>query len=125
MLFFHFLLQSKFIFSSQREIISALPKLIKLSQPVVKEVFNRLLGLNGTYLPSSSFSQQFRFYLSAASEVAHASPILPSELLIALHQISSDECDLKITMNGKSFDNQSIFEKFFSDDFSSDNFMSQ
>ena len=31
----------------QREIISALPKLIKLSPPVVKEVFNRLLGLNG------------------------------------------------------------------------------
>ena len=37
----------------------------------------------------------------ASSEVSHASPILPSELLIALHQISSEECELKIIMNGK------------------------
>jgi len=65
----------------KREIINALPKLIKLSQPVVKEVFNRLLGLN------------------ASSEASHASPILPSELLIALHQISSEDCELKIIMN--------------------------
>lgn len=38
--------------------------------------------------------------LSAASEASHASPILPSELLIALHQISSEECELKIIMTG-------------------------
>ncbi|CAF1452649.1 unnamed protein product [Adineta steineri] len=52
---------------SDKEIISALPKLIKLTQPVVKEVFNR--------------------------------PILPFQLLIALHQISSQECELKTVMN--------------------------
>jgi hypothetical protein len=40
-------------------------------------------------------------FFSASSEVSHASPILPSELLIALHQISSEECELKIIMNGK------------------------
>ncbi|CAF1452668.1 unnamed protein product [Adineta steineri] len=51
----------------KKEIISALPKLIKLVQPVVKEVFNR--------------------------------PILPFQLLIALHQISSEECELKTVMN--------------------------
>ncbi|CAF4119508.1 unnamed protein product, partial [Rotaria magnacalcarata] len=58
-----------------------LPKLIKLSPPVVKEVFNRLLGLN------------------SSPETSHASPILSSELLIALHQIPSEECELKTTMN--------------------------
>jgi len=62
------------------EIINALPKLIKLSQPVVKEVFNRLLGLN------------------ASPETSHASPISPSELLIALHRISSEECEIKTVM---------------------------
>jgi len=41
----------------------------------------------------------FLFFL-ASSEASHASPILPSELLIALHQISTDECELKIIMNG-------------------------
>ncbi|CAF3054799.1 unnamed protein product, partial [Rotaria sp. Silwood2] len=65
----------------KREIINGLPKLIKLSQPVVKEVFNRLLIRN------------------ASSETSHASPILPSELLIALHQISPEECELKTIMN--------------------------
>ncbi|CAF3368490.1 unnamed protein product [Rotaria sp. Silwood1] len=73
----------------KREIISALPKLIKLSPPVVKEVFNRLLGLNGN----------LNYIFSASPETSHASPILPSELLIALHQISSEECELKTTMN--------------------------
>ncbi|CAF1253475.1 unnamed protein product [Adineta steineri] len=56
-------------------------KIIKLTQPVVKEVFNRLLDLN------------------ASSETSHASPIVPFELLIALHQISSEECELKTVMN--------------------------
>jgi hypothetical protein len=44
-------------------------------------------------------------FLSASSEAVHASPILPFELLIALHQIPSEECELKIVMNGKNFPN--------------------
>jgi symplekin len=63
------------------EIINALPQLIKLSQPVVKEVFNRLLGIN-----------------AAAS--THKSPISPAELLIALHQIDQSKCDLKTVITG-------------------------
>jgi hypothetical protein len=44
-----------------------------------------------------------KLFLLASSEALHASPILPFELLIALHQISSEECELKTVMNGKNF----------------------
>ncbi|KAF7266373.1 hypothetical protein GWI33_020398 [Rhynchophorus ferrugineus] len=56
---------------SKQEIIAALPKLIKLNPVVVREVFNRLLGLHGE------------------------SPISPSELLVALHLIDLSKADLK------------------------------
>ncbi|KAH1013541.1 hypothetical protein HUJ04_002523 [Dendroctonus ponderosae] len=56
---------------SKQEIISALPKLIKLNPVVVREVFNRLLGLHGE------------------------SPITPTELLVALHLIDTSQVDLK------------------------------
>ncbi|XP_030752389.1 symplekin [Sitophilus oryzae] len=56
---------------SKREVILALPKLIKLNPVVVREVFNRLLGLHGE------------------------SPISPSELLVALHLIDTSKADLK------------------------------
>jgi len=36
----------------QKEVIAALPKLIKLNPVVVKEVFNRLLGGHGQYFHS-------------------------------------------------------------------------
>ncbi|CAF1109993.1 unnamed protein product [Adineta ricciae] len=77
----------------KREIISALPKLIKQSPPVVKEVFNRLLGLN------------------ASPEAPHTSPILPFELLVALHQISPEECELKTVMNATTlcFNERTIY----------------
>ena len=52
--------------------------MIKLSQPVVKEVFNRLLGINA----------------------AHKCPITPAELLVALHQIDPATCDLKTVIAG-------------------------
>ncbi|CAF0762345.1 unnamed protein product [Rotaria sordida] len=75
------------------EIINALPKFIKLSPPVVKEVFNRLLGLNDS------------------SRTSYTSLILPSELLIALHQISLEECELKTIINATSicFNERSIY----------------
>ena len=38
-------------FSFQKEVIAALPKLIKLNPVVVKEVFNRLLGNSSKYRP--------------------------------------------------------------------------
>lgn len=60
------------------QIISALPKLIKLNPVVVKEVFNRLLGLHGE------------------------SPITPTELLVALHVVDTNKADLKTIIKAVS-----------------------
>ena len=60
-----------------------MPQLIKLSQAVVKEVFNRLLGIN-------------------VNVVIHKSPLSPTELLVALHQIDQSTCDLKTIINATS-----------------------
>ncbi|XP_063385231.1 symplekin [Cydia fagiglandana] len=60
---------------SKKEIIAALPKLIKLNPMVVKEVFNKLLGLQ-----------------NPNEEVL---PVSPAELLIALHLIDPGVVDLK------------------------------
>ncbi|XP_072300068.1 symplekin-like [Eucyclogobius newberryi] len=59
------------------EVIQALPKLIKLNSHEVKEVFNRLLD-----------TQHSEGTLSV-------SPLTPGDLLIALHNIDSIECDMK------------------------------
>lgn len=66
---------------TKAEIIAALPQLIKLSNAVVKEVFNRLLGVN-------------------TNLAVHKSPISPIELLVALHQIDHANYDLKTVING-------------------------
>uniref|UniRef100_A0A8C6Y9R1 Symplekin C-terminal domain-containing protein n=1 Tax=Naja naja TaxID=35670 RepID=A0A8C6Y9R1_NAJNA len=60
-----------------KEVIQALPKLIKLNPIVVKEVFNRLLGTQHGEGNST------------------VSPLNPGELLIALHNIDSTKCDMK------------------------------
>ncbi|XP_045499510.1 symplekin isoform X1 [Colias croceus] len=60
---------------SKREILAALPKLIKLNPVVVKEVFNKLLGLQN---PNN---EQL--------------PVSPEELLVALHLIDPNKADLK------------------------------
>ncbi|XP_064621596.1 symplekin-like [Lineus longissimus] len=62
---------------SKKEVIAALPRLIKLNPNVVKEVFNRLLGGHGD------------------SSVGYASPLNPAELLVALHNIDPLKCDMK------------------------------
>ncbi|KAL0829046.1 hypothetical protein ABMA28_003914 [Loxostege sticticalis] len=59
---------------SKKEILAALPKLIKLNPVVVKEVFNKLLGLQN---PNEE------------------SPVTPVELMIALHLIDPSKADLK------------------------------
>ncbi|KAJ8308619.1 hypothetical protein KUTeg_013493, partial [Tegillarca granosa] len=61
---------------TKKEVIAALPKLIKLNPIVVKEVFNRLLGGHG-------------------DATSYTSPLTPSELLIALHNIDPEQCDMK------------------------------
>ncbi|KAM4020271.1 symplekin [Anomaloglossus baeobatrachus] len=61
----------------KKEVIQALPKLIKLNPIVVKEVFNRLLGT-----PHGDGSSSI-------------SPLTPGDLLVALHNIDSSKCDMK------------------------------
>ena len=70
---------------TKKEIISALPKLIKLNPIVVKEVFNRLLGTHNN-----------------DSGLPHTSPVTPAELLIALHTIDQNKAELKTVIKATS-----------------------
>ncbi|GJQ67330.1 hypothetical protein Trydic_g8229 [Trypoxylus dichotomus] len=63
---------------TKKEVIAALPKLIKLNPVVVREVFNRLLGVHGE------------------------SCITPTELLVALHLLDQSKVDLKTIMKATS-----------------------
>ncbi|KAJ8720016.1 hypothetical protein PYW07_012059 [Mythimna separata] len=60
---------------TKKEILAALPKFIKLNPMVVKEVFNKLLGLQNPHEENS--------------------PVTPAELLVALHLIDPSMADLK------------------------------
>lgn len=55
-----------------KEVVAALPKLIKLNPNVIKEVFNRLLSCGES-----------------------GGPISPADLLVALHNIEPSKCDVK------------------------------
>lgn len=75
---------------SKKEVIAVLHKLIKLNPHVVKEVFNRLWGVT----------------LDTGS-----SPLSPVELLVALHLIEPDKCDVKtvIKATGMCFQERSVY----------------
>ncbi|GAB1598351.1 symplekin-like [Argonauta hians] len=60
----------------KKEVLAALPKLIRLNPVVVKKVFNRLLG-------------------HANADAGYTSPLTPAELLVALHNIDPAKCDMK------------------------------
>ncbi|XP_070578226.1 LOW QUALITY PROTEIN: symplekin-like [Ptychodera flava] len=77
----------------KKEVIAALPKLIKLNPIVVKEVFHRLL-----------MSHQ-------GDNSAGQSPLSPAELLIALHNIDSSKCDMKSIIKATSlcFNEKTIY----------------
>ncbi|XP_058118811.1 symplekin [Anopheles coustani] len=68
---------------TKKEILNALPKLIKLNPGVVKEVFNRLLGIGGEY---------------GSAEL----PLTPVELLVALHTIETTKVELKFIVKACS-----------------------
>lgn len=68
---------------SRAELIAVLPKLIKLNQAVVKEVFNRLLGIGAEF---------------AHQQIA----LTPTDLLVALHTIDTNVCDLKAIVKATS-----------------------
>ncbi|XP_023289032.1 symplekin [Orussus abietinus] len=70
---------------TKKEVIAALPKLIKLNPIVVKEVFNRLLGNHNN-----------------DGSIPHTSPITPAELLIALHSIDPTKAELKTVIKATS-----------------------
>ncbi|XP_015126326.1 symplekin [Diachasma alloeum] len=70
---------------SKKEVMAALPKLIKLNPIVVKEVFNRLLGTHNN-----------------DSGIPHTSPVTPAELLIALHTIDPSRAELKTVIKATS-----------------------
>lgn len=68
---------------TKSEILSALPKLLKLTEVVVKEVFNRLLGI-GKHIDLKSL------------------PISASELLVSLHTIDTTKVELKYVVKATS-----------------------
>uniref|UniRef100_A0A182K4K1 Symplekin n=1 Tax=Anopheles christyi TaxID=43041 RepID=A0A182K4K1_9DIPT len=68
---------------TKKEILSALPKLIKLNPGVVKEVFNRLLGIGVEYGPTEL-------------------PLNSVELLVALHTIETSKVELKFIVKATS-----------------------
>ncbi|VVC29902.1 Armadillo-type fold,Symplekin C-terminal,Symplekin/Pta1, N-terminal,Armadillo-like [Cinara cedri] len=76
----------------KKYILNALPQLIKLNPNVVKEIFNRILGIN---------------YSSSNTNP----PVSPAELLIALHTMDSDPNDLKYIIKATSlcFAEKSVF----------------
>ncbi|KAL8604874.1 hypothetical protein ACOMHN_028502 [Nucella lapillus] len=78
---------------SKKEVISALPKLIKLNPMVVKEVFNRLMGAH------------------ISANASYVSPLTPDELLVALHNIDTNKCDMKTIIKAANlcFSERSIY----------------
>ncbi|KAH8340552.1 hypothetical protein KR059_000963 [Drosophila kikkawai] len=68
---------------SRAELIALLPKLIKLNPAVVKEVFNRLLGIG------AEFANQ-------------TMALSPTDLLVALHTIDPNVSDLKAVVKATS-----------------------
>uniref|UniRef100_A0A1Q3F080 Putative mrna cleavage and polyadenylation factor ii complex subunit pta1 n=1 Tax=Culex tarsalis TaxID=7177 RepID=A0A1Q3F080_CULTA len=68
---------------TQKEILAVLPKLIKLNPVVVKEVFNRLLGI-GAEITTSNL------------------PLSPAELLVALHTLDTAKVELKWVVKATS-----------------------
>ncbi|GIY72451.1 symplekin [Caerostris darwini] len=71
---------------TKQEVESALPELIKLNPTVLKEVFHRLLGSN-------------------------SSPLTPTDLLVALHNIEPTQCNLKMVIKATSlcFEEKNVY----------------
>lgn len=68
---------------TKKEILTSLPRFIKLNPVVVKEVFNRLLGLTADFHNAPL-------------------PVTPTELLVALHTIDPAKVELKFIVKATS-----------------------
>ena len=79
---------------TKKEVIAAIPKLIRLNPVVVKEVFNRLMTA-----PAS------------ADGALSTSPVTPADLLVALHDIDLEKNEMKtvIKATGYCFAQPQIF----------------
>lgn len=69
---------------SKSEIIGMLPKILRLNPVVVKEVFNRLLGIGSEFEHNKNL------------------PLLPSELLVVLHTLDPSKIELKYVVKATS-----------------------
>lgn len=69
---------------SKQEIITMLPKVLRLNPTVVKEVFNRLLATGPEFEHIKNF------------------PLMPSELLVALHTLDPAKIELKFVVKATS-----------------------
>lgn len=69
---------------SKQEVLTMLPKVLVLSPIVVKEVFNRLLGLGADFEHIKKF------------------PLTPVELLVALHTLDPNKVSLKFVVKATS-----------------------
>ena len=82
------------------EVIAALPKFIRLTPNVVRGVFDKLLV---SYKGTHSNSELLVCSMLCSGDQSHSmSPVTPSELLIALHNIDcrNDEATLKAVVRG-------------------------
>lgn len=89
---------------SKKEVITALPKFMKLNPQLMKDVFMRLLALKtdskSTVQPSSKLlidSKRFPF----CNHHEH-STVTPTELLVALHAIDTSQVELKLIVKATS-----------------------
>jgi symplekin len=89
---------------SKKEVITALPKFMKLNPQLMKDVFMRLLGLKSdstkSLIPPSSESSEFP---SNCFDFHPKSPsVTPTELLVALHTIDTQQVELKLIVKATS-----------------------
>jgi symplekin len=89
---------------SKKEVITSLPKFMKLNPQLMKDVFMRLLGLKvdvnrGTVASSSELIDEEYFIF--IPKVAF-STVTPTELLVALHAIDTQQVELKLIVKATS-----------------------
>lgn len=86
---------------TKHEVVTALPKLLKLNPAVVKEVFNRLLGLCGNINMNNTVASNKDGGVGDKQAKLQL-PLTPSELLVALHNIDTTKVDIKCVIKATS-----------------------
>lgn len=83
----------------REEVVAALPKLIQLNPVIVKDVFHRLLAVNTPLVDGEE------------DDGVGESPLTPEDLLVELHNLPDDSCDMKtiIKATGLCFAERHIY----------------